>query len=907
MITQLITKIIGSRNDRYLKKLRKVVDEINKLEPQIQSLSDEELKAKTAEFKQRVESGESLDSILVEAFAVVRSASERVFGMRHFDVQLIGGMILNENKIAEMRTGEGKTLTATLPAYLNALTGKGVHVITVNDYLAKRDAEWNAQLFEFLGMTVGINLSGMQGEAKRDAYAADITYGTNNEFGFDYLRDNMAFEASQRVMKPLHYAIVDEVDSILIDEARTPLIISGPTDGDAQLYNELNTVIPMLTLQDEEDTEEYIGDGDYTIDEKSKQVLLTERGQEKVEKILQERGLLAQDQSLYSASSISLLHHANAALRAHTLFEKDVEYIVNEQGEVVIVDEHTGRTMPGRRWSEGLHQAVEAKEGVEIQNENQTLASITFQNFFRLYEKLAGMTGTADTEAFEFQSIYGLETIVLPTNKPMVRIDGGDLVYLTEVEKYQAIIKDIEARLERRQPVLIGTVSIENSELLSQLMDKAKIKHSVLNAKFHEKEADIIAQAGALGSVTIATNMAGRGTDIVLGGNLQARLEKLGELSEAEVEAETLTWQAEHKMVLEAGGLYIIGTERHESRRIDNQLRGRAGRQGDAGESRFYLSMEDSLMRIFASEKVSNMMKKLGMEDGEAIEHPWVTRAIENAQRKVEGRNFDMRKSLLDFDDVSNDQRKVVYQQRNGVMDSDEITETINDIWDDVFNDCVDQFVPQQSLTEQWDLEGLERKLKSDFLVELPVQQWLVDDANLQEETIRDNILTHAKQVYVEKKDQVGQEIIAGFEKSVMLQTIDTLWKEHLASMDHLRQGIHLRGYAQKDPKQEYKRESLEMFIEMLDNLKHDVVTILSKVQVQSKEEVEAIAEQRRLADERAKLEMQHAGALNGEQADDNNDHADPFVREERKVGRNEPCPCGSGKKFKQCHGRLSA
>jgi preprotein translocase subunit SecA len=904
MITQLITKIIGSRNDRYLKKLRKVVDEINKLEPQIESLSDTELKAKTAEFKQRVESGEDLDSILVEAFAVVRSASVRVFGMRHFDVQLIGGIILNENKIAEMRTGEGKTLTATLPAYLNALTGKGVHVITVNDYLARRDAEWNAQLFEFLGLTVGINLSGMKGEEKRDAYAADITYGTNNEFGFDYLRDNMAFEASQRVMRPLHYAIVDEVDSILIDEARTPLIISGPTDGDAQLYIELNTVIPMLLLQDKEDTEEYVGEGDYTIDEKSKQVLLTERGQEKVELILQDRGLLAQDQSLYSASSISLLHHANAALRAHTLFEKDVEYIVTEQGEVVIVDEHTGRTMPGRRWSEGLHQAVEAKEGVDIQNENQTLASITFQNFFRLYEKLAGMTGTADTEAFEFQSIYSLETIVIPTNQPMKRLDGGDLVYLTEEEKYQAIVKDIQARLERRQPVLIGTVSIENSEKLSKLMEKAKIKHSVLNAKFHEKEADIIAQAGALGSVTIATNMAGRGTDIVLGGNLQARLEKLGALTDAEKAAETLTWQAEHKMVLEAGGLYIIGTERHESRRIDNQLRGRAGRQGDAGESRFYLSMEDSLMRIFASEKVSNMMKKLGMEDGEAIEHPWVTRAIENAQRKVEGRNFDMRKSLLDYDDVANDQRKVVYQQRNGVMDSEEITETIDGIWDDVFNDCVDQYVPQQSLTEQWDLAALERKLKSEFLIELPVQQWLIDDANLQEETIRENILTHAKEAYATKKEQVGAEIISGFEKSVMLQTIDTLWKEHLASMDHLRQGIHLRGYAQKDPKQEYKRESYEMFLEMLDNLKQDVVTILSKVQVQSKEEVEAIAEQRRLADEKAKLEMQHAGAANGEAV--SNDHDDPFVREERKVGRNEPCPCGSGKKYKQCHGKLS-
>jgi len=903
MITQLITKIIGSRNDRYLKKLRKVVDEINKLEPQMESLSDLELQAKTAEFKQRVEQGESLDSLLVEAFAVVRSASMRVFGMRHFDVQLIGGMILNENKIAEMRTGEGKTLTATLPAYLNALSGKGVHVITVNDYLAKRDAEWNAQLFEFLGLTVGINLSGMQGAEKHAAYAADVTYGTNNEFGFDYLRDNMAFEAGQRVMRPLNYAIVDEVDSILIDEARTPLIISGPTDGDASLYKELNTVIPMLIKQDKEDTEEYVGEGDYTIDEKSKQVLLTERGQEKVENILQQRGVLAEDQSLYSASSISLLHHTNAALRAHTLFEKDVEYIVTAEGEVVIVDEHTGRTMPGRRWSEGLHQAVEAKEGVEIQNENQTLASITFQNFFRLYDKLAGMTGTADTEAFEFQSIYGLETIVIPTNKPMLRIDGGDLVYLTEIEKYQAIVKDIKTRLERRQPVLIGTVSIENSELLSKLMDKEKIKHSVLNAKFHEKEADIIAQAGALGSVTIATNMAGRGTDIVLGGNLQARLDKLGALSEAETKAETAKWQEEHQQVLKAGGLYIIGTERHESRRIDNQLRGRSGRQGDAGESRFYLSMEDSLMRIFASEKVSNMMKKLGMEDGEAIEHPWVTRAIENAQRKVEGRNFDMRKSLLDFDDVSNDQRKVVYQQRNGVMDSEAITDTIDGIWDDVFNDCVDQFVPQQSLTEQWDLEGLERKLKTDFLIELPVQQWLVDDANLQEETIRENIVSHAKAVYAEKKEQVGQEVIAGFEKSVMLQTIDALWKDHLASMDHLRQGIHLRGYAQKDPKQEYKRESLEMFIAMLDALKHDVVTILSKVQVQGREEVEAIAEQRRLADEKMQLEMKLASAASEQEAESE----ETFTREERKVGRNEPCPCGSGKKYKQCHGKLGA
>jgi len=907
MITSLITKIIGSRNDRYLKTLRKVVNEINKLEPEINALSEQELKAKTAYFKERLAKGETIDDILVEAFAVVRSASERVFGMRHFDVQLIGGMVLNENKIAEMRTGEGKTLTATLPAYLNALTGNGVHVITVNDYLARRDAEWNAQLFEYLGLTVGINLSGMTGEEKRAAYAADITYGTNNEFGFDYLRDNMAFEASQRVMRGLHFAIVDEVDSILIDEARTPLIISGPTDSDATLYTKLNTIIPLLTQQDKEDTEEYIGEGDFTVDEKSKQVLLTERGQEKVESILQERGLLEEHTSLYAASSISLLHHVNAALRAHTLFEKDVEYIVTAQGEVVIVDEHTGRTMPGRRWSEGLHQAVEAKEGVTIQNENQTLASITFQNYFRLYEKLGGMTGTADTEAFEFQSIYGLETIVIPTNRPMVRKDGGDLVYLTEIEKYQAIIEDINTRLERRQPVLVGTVSIENSELLSNLMTKANIKHSVLNAKFHEKEADIIAQAGALGSVTIATNMAGRGTDIVLGGNLQNRLEKLGELNEQQLAAETAVWKEDQEAVLAAGGLYIVGTERHESRRIDNQLRGRAGRQGDAGESRFYLSMEDSLMRIFASEKVSNMMKKLGMENGEAIEHPWVTRAIENAQRKVEGRNFDMRKSLLDFDDVANDQRKVVYQQRNGVMDSDNITENVQQIWGDVFNTCINEYVPLHSLTEQWDLQGLESRLKQDFLIELPVQQWLVDDANLQEETIREKIVEHA-QVYQDKKEQVGESIIAGFEKSVMLQTIDMLWKEHLAAMDHLRQGIHLRGYAQKDPKQEYKRESFELFIAMLENLKADVVGILSKVQIQSREEAQAIEEQRREAEAKANIQYQHAQVNSDGEAEKEvaEESTDTFVRPDKKVGRNEACPCGSGKKFKQCHGKLS-
>jgi len=908
MITNIMTKFFGSRNDRYLKKLNKVVTEINNLEPEMNALSDEELKAKTTEFKRRVEDGTEVDALLVEAFAVVRAASIRVFGMRHFDVQLIGGMILNENKIAEMRTGEGKTLTATLPAYLNALSGKGVHIITVNDYLAQRDAKWNGELFEFLGLSVGINISGMESDEKREAYQADITYGTNNEFGFDYLRDNMAFEASQRVMRELNFALVDEVDSILIDEARTPLIISGPTDGESTLYTKLNTVIPLLTRQDKEDTEEYTGDGDYTIDEKNKHVLLTERGQEKVENILHERGILDETQSLYSALSISLLHHVNAALRAHTLFEKDVEYIVTAEGEVVIVDEHTGRTMPGRRWSEGLHQAVEAKEGVEIQNENQTLASITFQNFFRLYEKLAGMTGTADTEAFEFQSIYHLETIVIPTNKPMIRIDAGDLVYLSSAEKYQAIVKDIKERIKARQPVLVGTVSIETSELLSRLMTKEKINHSVLNAKFHEKEADIIAQAGALGSVTIATNMAGRGTDIVLGGNLEARLTKLGDLSKKEIESETLKWKAEQAKVLEAGGLYIIGTERHESRRIDNQLRGRSGRQGDAGESRFYLSMEDSLMRIFASEKVSNMMKKLGMEDGEAIEHPWVTRAIENAQRKVEGRNFDMRKSLLDYDDVANEQRKIIYQQRNGVMDSDDISSTISKIWEDVFTSVMHQYVPVHSLTEQWDLDGLEVILKSEFGLDLPVKKWLIDNKNLQEEEILENILEKAKVNYSDKKEQAGELVIAGFEKSVMLQTIDSLWKEHLSTMDHLRQGIHLRGYAQKDPKQEYKRESFEMFLEMLDNLKTEVVQVLSRVQIQNEEEMDAIADKRRSEEAMAKIQLQHDHVSNGQVVSEGENEAkiETYVRSERKVGRNNPCPCGSGKKFKHCHGKIA-
>ncbi|RJG50043.1 preprotein translocase subunit SecA [Motilimonas pumila] len=909
MFNKIITKIIGSRNDRLLKKLKKTVNQINGLEAQYEALSDEELKAKTIEFQDAFQAGKSLEELLPDAFAVVREGSKRVFGMRHFDVQLLGGMILHDNKIAEMRTGEGKTLTATLPAYLNALTGRGVHVITVNDYLAKRDAEWNQRLFEFLGLTVGINLSGMDTDAKRTAYAADITYGTNNEFGFDYLRDNMAFEPGARVMRPLYYAVVDEVDSILIDEARTPLIISGPTEGNQELYTQINTVIPLLVKQDKEDSDEYTGDGDYTVDEKNKQAFLTERGQIKVEEILQERGLLQENESLFAASSISLLHHVNAALRAHTLFEKDVDYIVSDEQEIVIVDEHTGRTMPGRRWSEGLHQAVEAKEKVSIQNENQTLASITFQNYFRLYEKLAGMTGTADTEAFEFQSIYGLETIVTPTNKPMIRKDMGDLVYLTTMEKYEAIIEDIKGCVERKQPVLVGTVSIESSEILAGLLKKANIKHQVLNAKFHEKEADIVAQAGTPSAVTIATNMAGRGTDIVLGGNLQMLLDQAAENGANEEQQAKLKhdWEGVHQAVLDAGGLHIIGTERHESRRIDNQLRGRSGRQGDPGSTRFYLSMEDPLMRIFASEKVSGMMKKLGMEQGEAIEHPWVSRAIENAQRKVEGRNFDIRKSLLEFDDVANDQRKVIYEQRNDLMDSDEISETIEVIWDDVISGVIDQYIPPQSLEEQWSVPELEAHLKNDFNLDLPLQKWLEEDDRLDEEKLRDKVIAASRESYKAKEEVVGPEVIRNFEKAVMLQTLDGLWKEHLSAMDHLRQGIHLRGYAQKNPKQEYKRESFELFTEMLENLKHDVIGVLSKVQVQTQHDVEAVEEQRR---KEAKAQQQNyshedahsqlADAVKEEQA------PDTFVREQPKVGRNEPCPCGSGKKYKQCHGKLN-
>lgn len=907
MITKFFTMIVGSRNDRTLKRLRKVVDEINAMEPKFEALSDAELQAKTVEFRQRLEQGETLEQLLPEAFATVREASRRVYDMRHFDAQMIGGMVLHNNQIAEMKTGEGKTLTGTLPVYLHALTGRGVHVVTVNDYLARRDAETNRALYEFLGMTVDCNLPGMDSAEKHAAYAADVTYGTNNEFGFDYLRDNMAFSPEQRVQRPLYYALVDEVDSVLIDEARTPLIISGPAEDSSELYIRINTLIPKLVKQDKEDTEEYTGDGHYTVDEKNKQALLTENGQIFVEEELKRMGLIEEDDSLFSASNITLLAHVNAGLRAHTLFERNVDYIVQD-GEVVIVDEHTGRTMPGRRWSEGLHQAVEAREGVKIQNENQTLASITFQNFFRLYDKLSGMTGTADTEAFEFQHIYGLDTVVIPTNKPMVRKDKGDLVYLTALEKYQAIVVDIKDCVERGQPVLVGTVSIENSELLSGILDKEKIPHRVLNAKFHASEAQIIAEAGESGVVTIATNMAGRGTDIVLGGNWQSEIDKLEAPNAEQIAAIKADWKVRHDAVIAAGGLHIIGTERHESRRIDNQLRGRAGRQGDAGSSRFYLSMEDALMRIFASDRVTGMMKKLGMEEGEAIEHPWVSRAIENAQRKVETRNFDIRKNLLEFDDVANDQRKVIYEQRNELLDASDISDTISVIREDVINGIVDEYIPPQSLEEMWDVPGLERRLQADFGLEVPVSAWLTENDKLHDEQLREQIQAVAAKDYADKEEIVGSEVIRQFESSVMLQTLDTLWKEHLAAMDHLRQGIHLRGYAQKNPKQEYKRESYELFTQLLENLKREVVSILSRVKVQSQEEVAAAEEKRREAAESLPQNYSHASAdnlLEDETSPAAGDSA-PFVREGQKIGRNDACPCGSGKKYKQCHGKLS-
>jgi len=908
MLSTLLTKVFGSRNDRTLRRMNKTVEIISRMEPDMEKLTDEQLAAKTVEFRERLAKGASVDSLLPESFAVVREASKRVFSMRHFDVQLVGGMVLNDRCIAEMRTGEGKTLTATLPAYLNALSGKGVHVVTVNDYLAQRDAENNRPLFEFLGLTVGINLPQMPAPAKRAAYAADITYGTNNEYGFDYLRDNMAFSPEERVQRKLHYALVDEVDSILIDEARTPLIISGPAEDSSELYIRVDTLIPHLIRQDKEDSDTFQGEGHFSVDEKSRQVNLTERGLVLIEELMVQAGIMEEGESLYSPANIMLMHHVTAALRAHVLFARDVDYIVKD-GEVIIVDEHTGRTMPGRRWSDGLHQAVEAKEHVAIQNENQTLASITFQNYFRLYEKLAGMTGTADTEAFEFSSIYKLDTIVVPTNRPMIRKDLPDLVYMTEKEKIDAIIEDIKACSARGQPVLVGTISIEKSEVVSSELDRAGIEHKVLNAKFHAMEADIIAQAGQPGAVTIATNMAGRGTDIVLGGSWQAEIAHIEQPTEEQITAIKEAWQIRHEAVLQSGGLHIIGTERHESRRIDNQLRGRSGRQGDAGSSRFYLSMEDSLMRIFASDRVSGMMRKLGMKPGEAIEHPWVTKAIANAQRKVESRNFDIRKQLLEYDDVANDQRRAIYSQRNELLDVADISETILSIREDVMKTIIDTYIPPQSLEEMWDVPGLQKRLKDDFDLAMPIAEWLDNEPGLHEETLRERILALTLEQYQRKEDVVGAEMLRSFEKGVMLQTLDSLWKEHLAAMDYLRQGIHLRGYAQKDPKQEYKRESFAMFAAMLESLKYEVISTLSKVQVRMPEEVEALEQQRREEAERLarqqqlshqpepmSMTMEIGAAATGENQP---------VHEGRKVGRNDPCPCGSGKKYKYCHGKL--
>ncbi|HKT31691.1 MAG TPA: preprotein translocase subunit SecA [Gammaproteobacteria bacterium] len=905
MSSNLLKQIFGSRNQRLLRSAGHIVARINAMEAQLQAFSEEALKAKTAEFRQRHADGEALDDMLPEAFAAVREAARRTLGMRHFDVQLIGGMVLHRGKIAEMRTGEGKTLVATLAVYLNAIAGRGVHVVTVNDYLAQRDADWMRPVYAALGMNVGVILVGQDAETKRAAYGADITYGTNNEFGFDYLRDNMAFRLEDKVQRELHYAIVDEVDSILIDEARTPLIISGAVDDNTELYRKVNVLVPRLTRQEEEE-----GPGDFSVDEKQKQVYLTEAGHEKIEELLIKAGLLKENDSLYDASNIMLMHQINAALRAHALYHREVDYIIKD-GEVVIVDEFTGRTMPGRRWSEGLHQAIEAKEGVKIQAENQTLASITFQNYFRLYKKLAGMTGTADTEAAEFHEIYGLEVVVIPTNKPMIREDRPDHVYLSVKGKFQAVINEIREAHDRGQPVLVGTASIENSELLSALIKKEKIPHEVLNAKQHEREAHIIAQAGRPGTVTIATNMAGRGTDIVLGGSLDAELKALPpETGEAERERLRAAWQKRHDAVVAAGGLHIVGSERHESRRIDNQLRGRSGRQGDPGSSRFFLSLEDNLMRIFAGDRVKGIMQRFGVKGDEAIEHPWVTKAIESAQRKVEAHNFDIRKELLEYDDVANDQRKVIYEQRNELLSAADISGTIRNISGDVLNGVISEHIPPQSVEEQWDVPGLQEHLERDFGQKLDIQGWLASDDSLHEETLRQKIVDAFLASYQAKEQQTGAEVMRQFEKAVLLQVLDNLWREHLANMDYLRAGIHLRGFAQVNPKQEYKREAFIMFSDLLDRLKNDVVSILAKVQVRTQEDVAAVEEQRRRA--RA-VQFQHAEAQSAVSAGDSPAPAQApsapvttFVREGRKVGRNEPCPCGSGLKYKQCHGRLS-
>lgn len=898
----MFQKIFGSRNQRLLTQYSKAVKDINALEADYKALDDQALQQKTVDFQQQIENGSSIEQILPDVFAAVREASCRTLGMRHFDVQLVGAMVLNDGKISEMRTGEGKTLVATLPVYLNALSGKGAHVVTVNDYLARRDSEWMGQIYRFLGLSVGVITGGMNHQQRQEAYACDITYGTNNEFGFDYLRDNMEFSAEGCVQRELNFAVVDEVDSILIDEARTPLIISGPTGENSEMYLAMDKLIPNLNKQHEED-----GPGDYSVDEKSKQIFLTEEGHQNIEELLAKQELIAQGETLYDVANISLLHHVNAALRANILFQKNVDYIVRD-GEVIIVDEFTGRTMPGRRWSDGLHQAVEAKENVKIQNENQTLASITFQNYFRLYNKLSGMTGTADTEAFEFQSIYNLEVVVIPTHQPMVREDMGDLVYLTMPEKYDAIIADVKDCAQRGQPVLVGTTSIESSELISAALTKSNIEHQVLNAKQHEKESHIIEHAGRPGTVTIATNMAGRGTDIVLGGSLDAELQQHGESTKAEQNAVKTDWQQRHDAVIKAGGLHIIGTERHESRRIDNQLRGRSGRQGDPGSTRFYLSMEDNLMRIFASDKVRGLMQKLGMQAGESIEHPWVSKAIENAQRKVEAHNFDIRKHLLEYDDVANDQRKVVYEQRRDLMQEDDISENLAAIREDVTESAISEYMPSGSMEEQWDVPGLMKAFESDFGLNFPVQQWLDDEANVAEEEVRERIHQRVAKLFQEKEDRVGSEIMRRLEKDIMLKVLDNRWKEHLAAMDYLRQGIGLRGYAQKNPKQEYKREAFEMFQVMLEQIKNETVSLISRAELPTLEEIKAMEAAQQAPDD---VQYQHADAEDILHPDEQTIAKDapkeqPFKRTEKKLGRNEPCHCGSGKKFKQCHGKLS-
>lgn len=908
MLSTLFKKFFGSRNERLVKQYSQRVKEINALEPTIEALSDDALRAKTEEFKQRFQQGETLEQLLPEAFAVVREGSRRALGMRHFDVQLIGGMVLNAGKIAEMRTGEGKTLVATLPTYLNALTGQGVHVVTVNDYLAKRDAEWMGKLYNFLGLSVGINLSQMPHDVKQQAYAADITYGTNNEFGFDYLRDNMVFSREERVQRGLSYALVDEVDSILIDEARTPLIISGQAEHSIDLYNQINAVALQLVKQTEED-----GDGDFWVDEKAQTVTMSEAGHERAEQILTSSGLLPEGSSLYEAANITLVHHLYASLRAQNLFNKDQHYVVRDN-EVIIVDEFSGRMMPGRRWSDGLHQAVEAKEGVAIQKENQTLASITFQNYFRMYTKLSGMTGTADTEAYEFNQIYGLETVVIPTHRIMQRKDAMDKVYRTSAEKYNAVIEDIKQCQAKGQPVLVGTTSIENSELISNLLTKAKLEHQVLNAKQHEREAHIVAEAGRPGVITIATNMAGRGTDIVLGGNPEAAIHAVNSdesLSDAQkqTKAEQLKaeWQQRHDAVLASGGLHIIGTERHESRRVDNQLRGRAGRQGDPGSSRFYLSLDDQLLRIFSGERVSAIMARLNMPEGEAIEHAMVTRAIENAQRKVEGRNFDIRKQLLEFDDVANDQRKVIYEQRNELLEAQDVGTTIQAMRHDVLNSLFETYVPPGSVEEQWDIPSLEKNLIADTGLDLPISQWLEQNPDLHEETLRERIVEAADASYAGKEALAGAENMRNFERAVMLQSLDNHWREHLAALDHLRQGIHLRSYAQKNPKQEYKREAFQLFEGLLNTVKSEVTRITMLVQVRTQEDVEAVEPAAPVAN----VQYQHADydeALANPSEDEAEQLASgqPVVRDGAKVGRNDPCPCGSGKKYKNCHGVLS-